>query len=65
MDWALQTERREDVREGVMWRTDILPQWLSGPVTMSTWPVMLGSVCSFQKGTICAAEKLSQKLEVP
>lgn len=49
MDWALQTERREDVREGVMWRTDILPQWLSGPVTMSTWPVMSAVCVVFRK----------------
>ncbi|XP_041910292.1 E3 ubiquitin-protein ligase RLIM-like [Arvicola amphibius] len=58
---ALQKDRKEDDREGVMWMTDILPQWLPGPETLSTWPEMLGSVCCFMKGALCAAGETEPK----
>lgn len=48
------TERREGGKEEVIWMTDILPQWLTVPETMSNWPEVLGSVCSFWKGAVCA-----------
>lgn len=44
-----------------MWLTDILPQWLPGPETLSTWPEMLGSVCGFREGAVCAAGETEPK----
>lgn len=58
-------ERREDGREGVVWMTDTVSQWLAGPETLSSRPEMLGGLCPFRQELCVLLERLSQKLEVP
>lgn len=58
-------ERREDGREGVVWMTDTVSQWLAGPETLSTRPEMQGGLCPFRQELCVLLERLSQKLEVP
>lgn len=57
----LLTERKEDGREGVMWMSNILPELLPGPATISMWPEILGSVCGFQRGAVCFAGEAEPK----